>query len=135
MSRWNVLLVDDEEEFVSTLAERLRLRNIQAEIATDGVEALQRIDADPPEVVVLDVMMPRLGGLEVLRQISKAHPTIQVILLTGRGSTKEGIEGMRLGAFDYLIKPVKIEELIEKMSEAARVARASASGGKGNPPR
>ena len=110
-----ILLVDDEEEFVTTLAERLELRGIQALVATDGETALDLIETDPPQIVILDVMMPGLGGLEVLKRIKAENPHIPVILLTGRGSTKEGIEGMRLGAADYLMKPINIEELIKKI--------------------
>jgi len=113
-----VLLVDDEEEFVNTLAERLQLRGFQVLTSTDGEAALRVVNEDGPQVVLLDVMMPGLGGLEVLQQIKSAHPNIQVILLTGRGSTREGIEGMRQGAFDFLMKPIKIEELMEKMKAA-----------------
>ena len=118
MENWKVLLVDDEEEFVSTLAERLRMRDIDASSINSGEEALTLIEQDPPEVVVLDLIMPGLGGLEVLQMIRKNHPEIMVILLTGRGSTKEGIDGMRMGAFDYLMKPIQIEELILKMKAA-----------------
>jgi DNA-binding response OmpR family regulator len=118
MDKLKVLLVDDEEEFVSTLAERLELRNITTLIATDGGQALQIIQTDEPPVVVLDVMMPGIGGLDVLQQIKHNHPEIQIILLTGQGSTKDGIKGMRMGAFDYMVKPVQIEDLIEKMKEA-----------------
>ncbi|MFH1243557.1 MAG: response regulator [Pseudomonadota bacterium] len=120
MDKWKVLLVDDEEEFVTTLAERLELRGIQVKTATSGEEALRLIEADPPQVVVLDVLMPGLGGLEVLRLIKVGNPQLPVILLTGRGSTREGIEGMRLGAFDYLMKPLKLDELIVKMQEAVK---------------
>ncbi len=120
MQNLKVLLVDDEEEFVTTLAERLELREIQAQAVTDGEIALQMIETDPPRVVILDVMMPGLGGLEVLKRIKAQNPQIHVILLTGRGSTKEGIEGMQLGAFDYLMKPIDIEELIKKMQEAIK---------------
>ena len=118
MAQWRVLLVDDEVEFATTLAERLTLRGIEAVTVHDGEAALQRIAADPPQIVVLDMMMPGLGGLEVLRLIKKSHPGIPVILLTGRGSTKEGIDGMDLGAYDFLMKPIKIEALVEKMKEA-----------------
>lgn len=118
MDKLKVLLVDDEEEFVTTLAERLQLREIETVIATDGDDALRIISTERPPVVVLDVMMPGIGGLDVLQQIKKSYPRIQVILLTGRGSTNDGIKGMRLGAFDYMMKPVKIEELIQKMNEA-----------------
>ncbi len=120
MENIKVLLVDDEEEFVTTLAERLQLRNIIPLVATDGNEALRIIDTERPPVVVMDVMMPVLGGLDVLQQIKNRHPKIQVILLTGQGSTQDGIKGMRLGAFDYLMKPVKIEGLIQKMNEAVQ---------------
>ena len=123
MENLKVLLVDDEEDFVSTLSERLQLRNITTLVATDGEEALQIIDTDKPPVVVLDVLMPGMGGLDVLRQINRSYPHIQVIILTGRGSTKEGIKGMRLGAFDYLMKPVKIEMLIQKINEAFQAAK------------
>ena len=123
MADYRVLLVDDEEEFVSALSERLMLRGIEVDSALNGEEALARMEEKVFEVVILDVMMPGLGGLEVLKQIKSTHPNTQVILLTGHGSTREGIEGMRLGAFDYLIKPVDIEEMLEKMKEAAKTVR------------
>jgi len=123
MADYRVLLVDDEEEFVSALSERLMLRGIEVDSALNGEEALALMVEKVFEVVILDVMMPGLGGLEVLKQIKSTHPNTQVILLTGHGSTREGIEGMRLGAFDYLIKPVDIEEMLEKMKEAARTVR------------
>jgi DNA-binding response OmpR family regulator len=124
MKKLKVLLVDDEEEFVSTLAERLELRDIEALVATDGGKALQIIQTEKPSVVILDVMMPGIGGIEVLHQIKRTHPEIQIILLTGQGSTKDGIRGMRLGAFDYMMKPVKIEDLIQKMNEALGVSES-----------
>jgi DNA-binding NtrC family response regulator len=122
MAEYRVLLVDDEEEFVSALSERLMLRGIEVDSALHGEEALARMEEKEFEVVILDVMMPGLSGLEVLRQIKSTHPNTQVILLTGHGATREGMEGMRLGAFDYLIKPVDIEEMLEKMKEAAKTA-------------
>ena len=120
MAGWTVLLVDDEEEFVTTLAERLVLRGMQVQAVTDGEEALRVIAADPPRVVVLDLMMPGLGGQEVLQRIKHRHPGIQVILLTGQGSTRDGIQGMQSGAFDYLMKPLNIEELVAKIGAAAQ---------------
>ena len=120
MVQLKVLLVDDEKEFVTTLAERLELRGMDVDIATDGEMALGLVETDPPQVVVLDVMMPGLGGMEVLERIKAVDSSIQVILLTGHGGTKDGIKGMQLGAFDYLIKPVDIDELIEKLNEAAK---------------
>ena len=122
MEGWKVLLVDDEKEFVSTLAERLRLRGMQAEEAVSGEEALRLIAHSAPQVMVLDVMMPGMGGLEVLQRVKSTHPDIEVILLTGIGSAKEGVEGMRLGAFDFLMKPLQIEELIEKIKAAIEKA-------------
>ncbi len=115
-----VLLVDDEQEFVSTLAERLELRGMNVSIATDGEAALSFLETDPPQVVVLDILMPGLSGLEVLEKIKAINSQIQVILLTGHGATKDGIRGMQLGAFDYLIKPIDIDELIKKLNEAAK---------------
>jgi DNA-binding NtrC family response regulator len=118
MNTWKVLLVDDEEEFVTTLAERLKLRGIAASIATDGKEALALIGDDRPDVVVLDVLMPGLGGLAVLDHIRTMDPKIKVILLTGRGVLHDDDRKVPPGAFDYLIKPVNIDDLIEKMREA-----------------
>ncbi len=118
MGNWNVLLVDDEQEFASTLAERLSLRGIRARVATSGEEALQRIAEEAPEVVILDLMMPGMNGLAVLQQIKAHDPDIQVILLTGMASTGDGITGLKLGAYDYLMKPLQIELLMEKIGEA-----------------
>jgi DNA-binding NtrC family response regulator len=120
MGNLKVCIVDDEVEFVTTLAERLQLRGFETQIATDGEKALQLIETDPPQVVVLDVMMPGMGGLEVLQRIKELNPQIAVILLTGHSATKEGREGMRLGAFDYLMKPLNIDDLIKKMQEAVK---------------
>jgi DNA-binding NtrC family response regulator len=124
MADFRVLLVDDEEEFVSALSERLGLRGIEVDTALNGEEALATMVEKEFELVILDVMMPGLGGLEVLKQIKATHPRTEVILLTGHGATREGIEGMRLGAFDYLIKPVDIEEMLEKMKQAVKTVRA-----------
>ncbi len=120
MDRIKILLVDDEQEFVTTLAERLELRNMKVSIAMDGETALGIVENNPPQVVVLDVMMPGLSGLEVLEKIKVMDFKIQVILLTGHGATKDGIRGMQLGAFDYLIKPIDIDELIKKLNEAVK---------------
>jgi DNA-binding response OmpR family regulator len=118
MKDWKVLLVDDEEEFVVTLAERLRMRGIQAETELDGAAALNKLETFKPQVVVLDLMMPGMSGLTVLERIKQLYPQMEVILLTGIGSTSEGVTGMKLGAFDYLMKPLQIEELIEKIGLA-----------------
>jgi DNA-binding NtrC family response regulator len=118
MKACNVLLVDDEEEFASTLAERLALRGIQVRVATSGEEALARIAEDAPQVVVLDVMMPGMSGHAVLTAIKSNYPRVQVILVTGIGATKDGIDGMKLGAFAFLMKPVEIETLLKTIGDA-----------------
>lgn len=122
MDRWKVLLVDDEEEFVTTLAERLSLRGIRTRTALDGETGLRRMAEEEPHVLLLDVMMPGMRGLDVLRAARRDHPAVQVILLTGQGSAKDGIEGMKEGAFDYMMKPFDIDGLIAKIGEAAAAA-------------
>ncbi len=117
MKDLKTLIIDDEKEFLETLAERFRMRGIPTKIAFDGESALNQIAEDPPKIIILDVMMPGMGGLEVLQRIKEQDSQIIVILLTGRGSTKDGIKGMQLGAADYLMKPIDIDELINKMCE------------------
>ena len=120
MDGYRVLIVDDEEELVTTIAERLQIRGIKAQTATDGETALKMIEADPPQVVVLDVMMPGMGGIEVLQQMNAQNLKIPVILLTGYGSSEQGKEGIELGAFDYLMKPCDLNNLIGKIQEAGK---------------
>lgn len=120
MRKLQVLLVDDEIEFIATISERLSSRGIQARTAASGEEALVLIEAEPPDVIVLDVMLPGTRGTELLKLIKQEHPGIPVILLTGGDvSTRERMEGMRLGAFDYLLKPLSMEELVDKLRGAA----------------
>jgi DNA-binding NtrC family response regulator len=118
MSDIKVLIVDDEVEFASTLAERLELREIAAETVNNGKDALSIILHSSPDVVILDLKMPDLNGLEVLDGIKAHDPTIEVIMLTGHGSTSSGIEGMERGAFDYIMKPIDLDLLLEKISQA-----------------
>jgi DNA-binding response OmpR family regulator len=118
MKDWKVLLVDDEREFVVTLAERLGMRGILTETVFEGDGALKKLETYEPDVMVLDLMMPGMSGLTVLEKVKKLYPKIEVILLTGIGSTSEGLTGMRLGAFDYLMKPLQIDELIQKIGLA-----------------
>jgi DNA-binding response OmpR family regulator len=114
-----VLLVDDETEFVSTLAERLRMRSIIADATHTGEDALRMMENETYDVVVLDVMMPGIGGLETLKRIKSLRPGLAVILLTGMGKTKEAMAGMRHGAFDFLTKPVQLDDLMVKIRAAA----------------
>jgi len=116
-----VLLVDDEEDYVRTMAERMEIREVGSEVALNGEEALAMLEGEIPDVMVLDLKMPGMGGLEVLAQVKKRHPRVQVIILTGHGSDAEEVEARRLGAFDYLTKPVDINHLMERVREAGSV--------------
>jgi len=118
MEQIKLLLVDDETEFVKTLAERLKMRDLNSEIALNGEEALEIVGKEPPDVMVLDLKMPGIDGMEVLRVIRKAHPNVQVIMLTGHGSEKDEKEARRLGAFEYLQKPVPMDKLVKVVKEA-----------------
>lgn len=123
-----VLLVDDEREFVKTLSERLILRDMGSAVAYDGQSALEIIAADDPEVLVLDLKMPGIDGIEVLRRVKKLRPGVEVIILTGHGTEEDRKICMELGAFAYLQKPVDIDLLIVKLREAhdrVRQARRS----------
>ncbi len=115
-----VLLVDDEEEFVKALAERLEMRDLRSDTVYDGEEALSFVEDQEPDVMVLDLKMPGIDGMEVLRRVRKAYPTIQVIILTGHGTEKHEEEARRLGAFEYLEKPVNLDVLVKKMKAAYR---------------
>jgi len=107
------LIVDDEGQFVEAIVERLQLRGFDADGVTNGQEAVEMLSHRPPyDVVLLDVKMPGLGGLGVIKQIKEKWPRLQVVLLTGHGSEQDAEEGMQLGAFKYVMKPVNIESLI-----------------------
>lgn len=118
MGEFRVLLVDDEEEFVRALAERLEIRRFTPRVALSGEQALRLIQDEVPDLVVLDLRMPGMGGLEVLRHIKRDHPQVQVIILTAHGSEKDRELGQQLGAFEQLQKPVQIDHLIQTMREA-----------------
>ena len=114
----HILLIDDETEFVSALAERLKIRGYQPQTAENGETGITMIANARFDIVVLDLMMPGLSGLETLKQIRAMDNSLPVILLTGHGSTRDGLEGMRIGASDYLMKPLDINDLIDKISSA-----------------
>lgn len=123
-----VLLVDDEEEFVTTVADRMDMRELGSTIAFDGKQALEKIENEVPDVVVLDLRMPGIGGMEVLRRIKVRYPRIEVILLTGHGSDDDEDEARRLGAFDCMRKPIDINRLVETIWRAGQVSRGTSHG-------
>jgi DNA-binding NtrC family response regulator len=118
LSEFSVLLVDDEPEFLETLVKRLRKRKLNATGARSGEEALEVMRSEPVDVVVLDVKMPGMDGIETLRELKKIKPLVEVIMLTGHANMEVAITGMELGAFDYLMKPMDIDELLYKLQDA-----------------
>ena len=119
MPPFSVLVIDDEADFMETLVNRLRKRKLQAAGAASGEEALAQLAEQAFDVILLDIKMPGgMDGIETLREIRKRQPLAQVILLTGHASVETSIEGMQLGAYDYLLKPIKFEELLIKMAAA-----------------
>jgi DNA-binding NtrC family response regulator len=116
-----LLMIDDEEAFVAALGQRLTHRNITVLAAYSGEEGLKKLDENPDaDVVLLDVKMPGIDGIETLRRIRATHPLVEVIMLTGHATVETAIEGMRLGAFDYLKKPADIEILLQKVQQACK---------------
>ncbi len=118
MDAFNVLFVDDEVEFLDTLLKRMKKRNVNVSGVKSGEEAIKFVDQDPVDVVVLDVRMPGMDGIETLRLLKKRDPLIEVIMLTGHANVEVAVEGMELGAFDYLMKPMDIDELLYKLQDA-----------------
>ena len=118
MENVKVLLVDDENDFVETLAERLELRGFSTTVCYDGEEAIRIVKDAPVDVVILDVQMPGLDGISTLREIKQLVPLIEVIMLTGHATVQTAIDGMKLGAYDYIMKPVENENLVDKMNKA-----------------
>jgi DNA-binding NtrC family response regulator len=120
VEKCRVLLVDDERDFLEVLTRRLGKREVNVDGVSSGEEALQYLQAKPIDVAVLDVKMPGMDGLTALREIKKLNPLIEVIMLTGHASLEVALEGMRSGAFDYLMKPAEIDELLYKIQDAHR---------------
>jgi DNA-binding NtrC family response regulator len=118
MDSFRVLLVDDEKDFLTTVIKRLRKRDVNAIGAESGEKALQMLEQNPVDVVMLDVKMPGMDGIQTLREIKNRFPLIEVVMLTAHASMEAAIEGMELGAFDYLMKPVDIDELLYKIQDA-----------------
>jgi DNA-binding NtrC family response regulator len=120
MEEFSVLLVDDEEDFLRTIIKRLSKRGIRAQGASRGEQALAMLAEEARDVVVLDVKMPGMDGIEVLKRIKAQWPTTEVIMLTGHASIDAAMEGMGCGAFDYLMKPADLEDLLYKLEDAYR---------------
>ena len=116
--RIRLLLVDDEEAFRTTLASRLRRRAFDVLEVESGYRALEAVKRTAFDVAIIDVKMPGMDGLETLRQMKSISAPIEVIMLTGHASVESGIEGMRLGAFDYVMKPCDIDDLVVKIGDA-----------------
>ena len=120
----NVLLVDDEIEFVETFSERLVMRDLEISKAFSGEEALQVLESNKNiEVVILDVKMPGMDGIETLVEIKRKNPLVEVMMLSGHADVESAIEGMKQGAYDYLMKPVDMDQIITKVTEAATKKR------------
>jgi DNA-binding NtrC family response regulator len=113
-----LLLVDDEEEFIQPLRERLTIRNYHVTMSLSGEDALEKVKKYNFDVVILDVAMPNMDGIETLREIKKIKPLTEVIMLTGHATVESTIEGMKLGALDYLLKPCETEDLVTKINKA-----------------
>ncbi len=120
MKQFKIMLVDDEEDFVKTLAERLSVKQVagKADVALSGEDALASLQDEVPDVMVLDLRMPGIDGLEVLKNVKQHYPDVQVVILTGHGSDRDREEAERLGAFDYLEKPVNIDTLVSTIRKA-----------------
>jgi two-component system, NtrC family, sensor kinase len=114
----DILLVDDEADFRGVLAKRLGRRGIRVHEAPGGEEALRLLEETPLDVIVMDVKMPGMNGIDALKRIKERHLTAEVILLTGHANTQDGVDGIKSGAFDYLSKPIEIEHLIRKITQA-----------------
>ncbi len=113
-----VLLVDDEKDFIETLAERMKTRGMDVSTTTSAKEALEMVDNQNYDAIVLDLMMPEMDGLEALSILKEKNPDLQIILLTGQATVEKGIEAMKLGAMDFIEKPADLETLTAKIKKA-----------------
>lgn len=118
MERYRVLIVDDEEDFVDTMVRRLKAKGFDAQGVTRGRDALKMMESQEFDVCVLDVKMPGMDGIETLREMKKQKPLMEVIMLTGHGSVESGIQGLQLGAYNYVMKPVPFPDLLQQMNQA-----------------
>jgi DNA-binding NtrC family response regulator len=120
MNDFRVLFVDDEVDFLDTLLKRMRKRRVNVSGVKSGEDALEWLSGNIADVVVLDVRMPGMDGIETLRAIKKLNPLVEIIMLTGHANLEVARKGMELGAFDYLMKPIDIDELLYKVQDACK---------------
>ncbi len=118
METTRVLIVDDETDFLELFTKRMARRNLDVHGVSSGRAALDYLAGNDVDVVVLDVKMPGMDGIETLREIKKHHSELEVIMLTGHGSVDSGLKGMSLGAYDYVMKPFTIDDLLERIQKA-----------------
>ncbi len=140
MEKFRVLIVDDEVDFVETIVKRLIDRGLDVDGVHSGQEALDLMDKKDFDVVILDVKMPGMDGIETLRAMKKKSPLTEVIMLTGHGSVESGIQGLQLGAYNYVMKPVPLNDLLKQMAQAyerklIEEERAGQTGGEAVPER
>ncbi len=118
MEAFRVLVVDDESDFLETIVKRLRKRKIDAMGVASGQHALELLEKEHFDVVILDVRMPGMDGIETLKEMKKRRPLMEVIMLTGHASVESGMQGMQYGAFDYVMKPAEMDDLLDKVRQA-----------------
>jgi DNA-binding response OmpR family regulator len=128
MAEDSILLIDDEAHFVAATAKRLRRRGFTVLEAGSGPEGLRLLERETVDAVVLDVGMPDMDGIQVLRELKMRFPQVQVLMLTGHGNMEVAISGMAMGAFDYLMKPVELDVLVGKIREACARRKKAGEG-------
>jgi two-component system, response regulator RegA len=114
----NILLVDDEKDFTEVLSERMEARGFTVDIADSGPAAIKKVKDKSYDAIILDLAMPEMDGIDVLKALLKENPDLQIIFLTGHATLEKGIESVKLGAVDFMEKPVDIDKLLEKVNEA-----------------
>ncbi|WP_432736140.1 sigma-54-dependent transcriptional regulator [Maridesulfovibrio sp. FT414] len=132
MSRIKLLVVDDEADFLKLVKRRLERRGFDVAVAADGPEGLRYLSGNPVDVVILDVRMPGMSGMDVLSHICRKHSDVEVIMLTGHSSVASGLEGISHGAYDYILKPFEIDDLVERIHSAYEHSVLRRKGGEDN---